>query len=97
VEQIAERRVVHLDAGAPVSLRLAIERKRVGALRDRDLRHERRTEARFVEHLRRPVRGDDGLAAATANLLLDVDWRSTRAGMSSYSSVVLPSPSGAKS
>jgi hypothetical protein len=73
MEQIAERRVVHLDAGAPVRLGLAVERERVGALRDRDLRHERRPEARLVEDLRWSIGRDDRLAAATADLLLDVD------------------------
>src|SRR6266540_4735653 len=73
VKQISERRVVHLDACAAVGLRLAVERQRVGALRDRDLRDEGRAEAHLVEDLRRRVRSDDGLAAATADLLLHVE------------------------
>jgi hypothetical protein len=51
--EVAERRVVHMDAGAPVRLGLAVEREGVGALRDGDLGHGGWAEARLVEHLRR--------------------------------------------
>jgi hypothetical protein len=49
-----------------------MEWQRVGALRHGDLRHEGWPDARLVEDLRRSIRGDDGLAAFAAQLLLDV-------------------------
>ncbi len=72
VEVVAERRVIHLHADAPVCLGLAVQWQGVGALRDRDLRHEGRADARLIEDLGRTVCGDDGLAALAAQLLLNV-------------------------
>jgi len=44
MKELAERRVVDLDASASVRLRLAVQREGVGEFRDDDLRHERRAE-----------------------------------------------------
>ena len=71
-KQVAERRIVHLYADAPIRLGLAVQRQRVGALRDGDLGHERRPEPCFVVDTRWPIGGDDSLATAAAQLLLDV-------------------------
>jgi hypothetical protein len=73
VEELAQRRVVDRDAGATVGLGLAIQGERVGALGDHHLGHEGRAEAGLVVDLGRRVGGDDGFAAATAELLLDVN------------------------
>jgi hypothetical protein len=72
-KQVAQRRVIHLYADTAVGLGLPVQRKRVGALRDDDLGHERRSEAGLVVDLGRRVCRDDCLAAAAPQLLPDVD------------------------
>jgi hypothetical protein len=56
-----------------IALRAASAAADCGALRHGGLSHERRTEARLVEHLRRGIGGDDRLTAPAARLLLNVE------------------------